>query len=167
MLSRVCVRARAGGVAARRISYVAPVRDISFVLYDVLKADETYKKRGLSVDRELVDGLISECARFSETVLAPLNVIGDREGREKLAVPFFRRRAHCIPGAKHDPATNTVTTPTGFKASAAFLLGAFLAAFFRRTRMRSMRRRDGRACRCRSSGAARGCRCRWGWSRPK
>jgi alkylation response protein AidB-like acyl-CoA dehydrogenase len=103
MLSRVCVRSRASGVrAARGISYVAPVRDISFVLYDVLKADETYKARGLSVDRDVVDGLISECARFSEQVLAPLNVVGDREGGKFFSAPSQpQRRCQARPRDQH------------------------------------------------------------------
>lgn len=64
----------------------------------MLKADEVYKKRGqANVDRDLITALLSESSKFSEEVLAPLNVVGDREG------------------VKHDPATNTVTTPKGFK----------------------------------------------------
>ncbi len=90
MLRRVGSGARFGVAAARGISYAAPVRDISFVLYDVLRADQVYKERGVAVDRELMDGLITECARFSETVLAPLNVVGDKEGwKEKRRLVLF------------------------------------------------------------------------------
>ncbi len=139
-------------------------RDIQFVLYDVLKADEVYKKRGLAnVDRDLITALLGECSKFSEEVLAPLNVVGDRVG------------------AKHDPSTNTVTTPPGFKVRQPDrrIDATKLTRVLRRKPTRSMPRQAGRAYRCaaldmsvpalvadvdshgrcRKSSAARGCRC--------
>lgn len=120
-------------LAQRSISYVAPRRDIDFVLFELLKADKVgkekkkkkmlktavflfkvYKERGLSVDRELLDGLIGECAKFAENVLAPLNVIGLKSLVWFLS-PSSSSCAGDKEGAKHDPATNNVTTPTGFK----------------------------------------------------
>ena len=79
--------------------YVAPVRDIAFALFDVVEADRLYAQLpgGEAVTRDLVDAVLQEGARFTETVLAPLNATGDSQG--------------CV----FDPATGTVTTPHGFR----------------------------------------------------
>ncbi|PIE40631.1 MAG: acyl-CoA dehydrogenase, partial [Gammaproteobacteria bacterium] len=62
--------------------YKAPLRDIQFVMHEVLKADEHYKAvRGNDdVNRELVDAIIEEGAKFCQNELAPLNRNGDEEG---------------------------------------------------------------------------------------
>ena len=78
--------------------YVAPLRDIRFALFDVLGAEALYQRLGFAqADRELLDAVLEEAARFTQTVLAPLNSVGDEHG--------------CI----HDQATGAVTTPPGFK----------------------------------------------------
>ncbi len=80
--------------------YQAPLRDMRFVLFDLLGAESEFQRLGFEdASRELVDAVLDESARFSEEVLAPLNAVGDREG--------------CI----YDPETGSVTTPTGFKAA--------------------------------------------------
>jgi alkylation response protein AidB-like acyl-CoA dehydrogenase len=79
-------------------TYKAPLADIRFALFDVLKGDELFSRLGLDdANRELIDAVLEESARFSETVLAPLNRIGDEHG------------------AVYDKATGKVTTPPGFK----------------------------------------------------
>ncbi len=80
--------------------YTAPVRDMKFALYDVIQADRLYARLGLEhAQRDLLDAVLEEAARFTETVLAPLNGVGDEHG--------------CV----HDKATGAVTTPPGFKAA--------------------------------------------------
>jgi alkylation response protein AidB-like acyl-CoA dehydrogenase len=78
-------------------SYKAPVRDMQFLLHEVLGFEDLTKYDAFSeVDADLADAILVEAAKFSEDVLAPLNVVGDHEG--------------CT---RH--ADGSVTTPTGFK----------------------------------------------------
>ncbi|KIQ97180.1 acyl-CoA dehydrogenase C-terminal domain-containing protein [Lysobacter sp. A03] len=78
--------------------YKAPLRDMRFVLFDLLGAEAEFQRLGFDdASRELVDAVLDESARFSEEVLAPLNEVGDREG------------------CTFDQATGNVTTPAGFK----------------------------------------------------
>ena len=56
--------------------YSPPVRDVRFVLTDVLGLHE----RLPSLDEDLVYSIVEEAARFSAEVIAPLNQPGDREG---------------------------------------------------------------------------------------
>ena len=79
-------------------TYKAPLDDLRFALYDVLGAEALFAHLGQAdVNRELVDAVLDEAARFSETVLAPLNKIGDEIG------------------CKYDKTTGDVTAPPGFK----------------------------------------------------
>ena len=78
-------------------SYNAPVRDMKFLLHEVLSFDDLTKYDAYSeIDAELADAVIEQAAKFSEEVLAPLNTVGDHEG--------------CT---RHED--GSVTTPTGFK----------------------------------------------------
>ena len=80
-------------------NYKAPLADMRFVMFDVLKLDAQYARieGGENATRDTVDAILDEAARFTEQVLAPLNAIGDEQG--------------CV----LDKATATVTTPPGFK----------------------------------------------------
>jgi alkylation response protein AidB-like acyl-CoA dehydrogenase len=79
-------------------SYTAPLQDIRFALFDVLGSEALYQKLGMAhAQRELLDAVLDEAARFTETVLAPLSAVGDEHG------------------CKFDPATGAVSTPPGFK----------------------------------------------------
>ena len=79
-------------------TYKAPLDDLRFALYDVLGAEALFQQLGFEdANRELVDAVLDEAARFTETVLAPLNRIGDEVG------------------CKYDKATGNVTPPPGFK----------------------------------------------------
>jgi len=55
--------------------YKAPLKDMMFVLYDVLGYQRHVEKMKLAeeVPRDLVEAIAVECAKFSEEVLAPLN----------------------------------------------------------------------------------------------
>jgi alkylation response protein AidB-like acyl-CoA dehydrogenase len=79
--------------------YKAPLADMRFVMFDLLKLDAQYARidGGANATRDVIDAILDEAARFSEQVLAPLNAIGDEQG--------------CV----LDKATATVTTPAGFK----------------------------------------------------
>jgi len=62
-------------------SYRAPLRDIRFVLHDVLDFEDHYRSFGRNeLNRELLEGIIEEGARFAEDVLAPTNRVGDEHG---------------------------------------------------------------------------------------
>lgn len=61
--------------------YRAPRRDMQFVLHEVLAASDVLARLGRAdMDRETLDSILEEGARFAETVLSPLNVSGDRAG---------------------------------------------------------------------------------------
>ncbi|MGX5732154.1 acyl-CoA dehydrogenase C-terminal domain-containing protein [Pseudoxanthomonas beigongshangi] len=79
-------------------AYRAPLNDIRFALYDVLDAEALFARLGYAdATRDILDAVLEEAARFSETVLAPLNSVGDEVG------------------STYDKATQAVTTPPGFK----------------------------------------------------
>ena len=64
------------------MTYRAPLRDIQFVMNEVLDFPKHYETfpEGQNATPDLVDAILSEAAKFSEQVLAPLNAVGDREG---------------------------------------------------------------------------------------
>ncbi|HEY5614156.1 MAG TPA: acyl-CoA dehydrogenase N-terminal domain-containing protein, partial [Lysobacter sp.] len=79
-------------------TYKAPLADMRFALFDVIGAEDAFQKLGFTdATRDVLDAVLEERARFTETVLAPLNEVGDRIG--------------CV----HDKATGAVATPPGFK----------------------------------------------------
>jgi alkylation response protein AidB-like acyl-CoA dehydrogenase len=79
--------------------YAAPLTDMRFVMFDLLKADVQYARLpgGETATRDVLDAILDEAAKFAEQVLAPLNAVGDEEG------------------CRFDKATGNVTTPAGFK----------------------------------------------------
>ena len=87
--------------------YKAPIRDIHFVLYDLLGAEEHYQRIGAEeASRDLVEAIITEGSRFAESILAPLHRVGDEEGCK------FNN--------------GVVTTPPGFKeAYAQYVAGGW------------------------------------------
>ena len=61
--------------------YAAPIQDMLFVLRELAGLDEITKLAGSEeLSLELVEQILTENARFSAEVLAPLNAPGDREG---------------------------------------------------------------------------------------
>ncbi|HET8707456.1 MAG TPA: acyl-CoA dehydrogenase C-terminal domain-containing protein [Pseudomonadales bacterium] len=65
-------------------TYKAPLRDMQFVLHEVLNAEAHYKRLYGSddVNRETIDAILEQAAKFAENELAPLNRSGDEEGCE-------------------------------------------------------------------------------------
>ena len=79
-------------------AYKAPLQDMRFALYDVIGGEALFQKLAIgNAQRDIMDAVLEEGARFTETVLAPINAIGDQVG--------------CV----HDKSTGAVTTPPGFR----------------------------------------------------
>lgn len=62
--------------------YKAPLRDIRFVLDDVLNCQAHYDnlQGPTDFDADLRDAIVNEAAKLAENVLAPINLSGDSEG---------------------------------------------------------------------------------------
>jgi len=78
-------------------TFKARTNEINFLVNDVFKFEEHYKKYSAYEDAtpDMVEAIIEECAKFCENELAPLNQSGDKEG------------------CQFD--NGVVTTPKGFK----------------------------------------------------
>jgi hypothetical protein len=93
-------------------SYVPPLRDMRFVLHEVLDVVAALKRLPAhsEVDAETIDAVIEEGGKFASEVLAPLNAVGDAEG------------------CTLDKTTHEVRTPTGFRqAYAQYVEGGWAA----------------------------------------
>ena len=78
--------------------YTAPLNDMSFVLFDVLKAQDLSLCPGFEdANEEMIRAVLDEAAKLAENILQPINQSGD------------------IEGCHYDPETHSVTTPKGFK----------------------------------------------------
>lgn len=61
--------------------YKAPVRDMKFVMQELLDCDSHYQKLGYDdASLDMVDAIIGEAAKFTEQVIAPINQSGDEQG---------------------------------------------------------------------------------------
>ncbi|MDX1692737.1 MAG: acyl-CoA dehydrogenase C-terminal domain-containing protein [Ketobacteraceae bacterium] len=63
--------------------YRAPLQDMQFLLYDVLKADQVWQDIPAfseQIDRDTADAMLNEAARITSECIAPLNRSGDEEG---------------------------------------------------------------------------------------
>ncbi len=80
-------------------SYQPPLRDMQFVMFELLGYEDEYRQMPLYSDfnRALADQVLEEGGKFASEVLFPINRSGDVEG------------------CQFDPATGVVTTPAGFK----------------------------------------------------
>ena len=62
-------------------SYRAPLRDIRFVVHEVLDINDHYRNFGRDdLNKDLLEGILEEGAKFAENVLAPTNRSGDEHG---------------------------------------------------------------------------------------
>jgi alkylation response protein AidB-like acyl-CoA dehydrogenase len=79
--------------------YVAPLRDMQFVLHELLNVQEELKQlpRHAEVDADIINQVLEEGGKFASEVVFPLNRSGDREG------------------CRLDQETHVVQTPKGFK----------------------------------------------------
>ena len=80
-------------------TYTPPLRDMQFVLHEVLHVMEDFKHipKHVELDADTVNAVLEEGGKFAAEVTFPLNVSGDGEG------------------CQIDQATHAVTTPKGFK----------------------------------------------------
>lgn len=80
--------------------YDPPLRDIQFVIHELLNAEKAFSELPAyqDVDTDTMNQIIEEAGRFASEVAFPLNQIGDKEG--------------CT---RHED--GSVTTPTGFKTA--------------------------------------------------
>ena len=61
--------------------YIAPTREMKFVLKDVIDIGEvTALERFQDASDDIIDAVLEEAGKFCGEVLSPLNVVGDREG---------------------------------------------------------------------------------------
>ncbi len=61
--------------------YIAPLKDIRFVMQDLAGLDQVVSLPGCEeASPDVVDAILEEAAKFSGEVLSPLNRVGDRDG---------------------------------------------------------------------------------------
>ena len=62
--------------------YKAPLRDMNFTYFELFDYEKHWKSfpQYEETDRELVEAVFSESAKFAENVLVPLYRSGDEEG---------------------------------------------------------------------------------------
>ena len=82
-------------------AYTPPLRDMQFVLHEVLKVSDEFKAlpKHADIDVDTINAVLEEGGKFAAEVTFPLNISGDTEG--------------CV----LDKSTHEVKTPTGFKAA--------------------------------------------------
>jgi alkylation response protein AidB-like acyl-CoA dehydrogenase len=80
-------------------SYTPPLRDLQFVLHELLDAVPTLRQipAHAELDADTINAVLEEGGKFAAEVIQPLNLSGDQEG------------------CTLDQATHAVTTPKGFK----------------------------------------------------
>jgi alkylation response protein AidB-like acyl-CoA dehydrogenase len=61
-------------------SYTAPVKDMQFLLHEVLKISEADIPGYSDLDRSFTEAVFDEAAKVAQDILTPLNASGDREG---------------------------------------------------------------------------------------
>ncbi|OYY36335.1 MULTISPECIES: acyl-CoA dehydrogenase C-terminal domain-containing protein [unclassified Polaromonas] len=92
--------------------YNPPLRDMQFVMHEVLKVTDEFKAlpKHADVDADTINAVLEEAGKFAAEVTFPLNISGDTEG------------------CKLDQATHEVTPPRGFKeAYAKYVEGGWAA----------------------------------------
>ncbi len=79
--------------------YTPPLRDMQFVLHELLDSAGEYKSmpRHKDVDADTINAVLEEAGKFAASVIFPLNISGDEEG--------------CV----LDKSTHEVRAPQGFK----------------------------------------------------
>ncbi|SEQ46996.1 acyl-CoA dehydrogenase C-terminal domain-containing protein [Thalassovita taeanensis] len=78
-------------------SYTAPTKDMQFVLHDLLKVSQADIPGYSELEADFTSAVLEEAGKITSEVVAPLNVVGDKEG--------------CV------LENGVVRTPTGFKSA--------------------------------------------------
>ncbi len=92
--------------------YTPPLRDLQFVMHELLQVTETFKlmPKHADLDADTINAVLEEGGKFTAGVTFPINASGDREG------------------CALDPATHSVRTPKGWKeAYAQYVAGGWPA----------------------------------------
>ena len=81
--------------------YIAPLRDMQFVLHELLHAEQQLKELPpyADIDTDIINQVLEEGGKFASNVIFPLNHSGDREG------------------CHYNKDDQSVTAPKGFKAA--------------------------------------------------
>ncbi|WP_294765084.1 acyl-CoA dehydrogenase C-terminal domain-containing protein [uncultured Rhodoferax sp.] len=93
-------------------TYTPPLRDMQFVMHEVLHVVDEFKQipKHADIDADTINAVLEEGGKFAAEVTFPLNISGDQEG------------------CKIDQSTHAVTTPKGFKqAYAKYIEGGWAA----------------------------------------
>jgi len=93
-------------------SYTPPLRDMQFVMHEVLKVVDDFKAmpQHADIDADTINAVLEEGGKFATEVIFPLNISGDTEG------------------CTIDQTTHIVSTPKGFKeAYAKYIEGGWAA----------------------------------------
>ncbi len=93
-------------------TYNPPLRDMQFVMYEVLNVIDDFKQmpRHVDIDADTINAVLEEGGKFATEVILPLNISGDTQG------------------CTIDQTTHAVTTPKGFKeAYAKYVEGGWAA----------------------------------------
>ena len=61
-------------------SYCAPIKDIIYVMEDVIRVGNSDVPGYQELDTGFISAILDESAKLAQDVLAPLNVVGDKEG---------------------------------------------------------------------------------------
>ncbi|SFS66258.1 acyl-CoA dehydrogenase [Sulfitobacter marinus] len=61
-------------------SYTAPIKDMQFVLHDVLQVTEQIIPGYDELEADFTSAILEEAGKLTSEVLAPLNAVGDKEG---------------------------------------------------------------------------------------
>ena len=61
-------------------TYTAPMKDMAFLLHDVLKIDASDIPGYSDLDAGFTAAVLEEAGKIASDVLAPLNAVGDTEG---------------------------------------------------------------------------------------
>ena len=79
--------------------YVPPLRDMRFILHELLNVEEELKQlpKHAEIDADIINQVLEEGGKFASEIIFPLNQSGDQEG------------------CRLNPETHEVTTPNGFK----------------------------------------------------
>jgi hypothetical protein len=82
-------------------TYTPPLRDLKFVLHELLDVTSTLKTLPphADIDADTINAVLEEGGKFAAEVIFPLNASGDAQG------------------CRHDKATHEVRTPAGFPAA--------------------------------------------------
>ena len=62
------------------MNYQAPLREVRFVLHELFDVSGHCEQLGIDLDRDTLDGILEEAARFAGEVIAPLNRNSDEQG---------------------------------------------------------------------------------------